>query len=140
MVRVAHVFVTVMLVFLSFGCATGGGQTVKIDLRDVEGLQSMPKTVTNMLRDLGYDWIPVAAPDTPFGVKMAQQDNEYRMRFEYLETRQVRIDVRIGRLNRITRLRLYELDSLSLSPSSKALLQQLQRRTKQEFGEVNVSY
>ena len=140
MVRVAYVFLTVMLVFLSYGCATGGGQTVKIDLRDVEGLQSMPKTVTNMLRDLGYDWIPIQGPDSPFGAKMVQQDNEYRMRFEYLETRQVLIDVRIGRLNRITRLRLYEPDSLSLSASSKVLLQQLQRRTAQEFGEVNVSY
>jgi len=138
--RVAAVFVLVGLVLLSQGCVMSGGQTVKIDLQGVEGIQSMPKAVTDMLRDLGYDWVAVEAPDTPFGVKMAQKNNEYRMQFEYLETRQVLIDVRIGRLDNITRLHFYEPGSQSLSESSKVLLQQLQQRTREEFGDVNVSY
>jgi hypothetical protein len=93
-----------------------------------------------MLRDLGYDWVPIADPDSVRKVKTAQQDGEYRMQFEFVETRQVRIDVRIRRVDGFTRLHFYEPGSPTLSTSSKNLLQELERRVELEFGQANVSH
>jgi hypothetical protein len=61
------------------------------------------------------------------------------MRFEYLETRQVRIDARIRAKDGFTRLRFYEPGSPTLAPSSMALFQQLQERATLEFGAANIS-
>jgi len=123
------------------GCATTtGGETLKIDARNVQGMQHLPDELTAMLRDLGYDWMPIEDPQSHRGVKTAQIDGEYRMRFEYLKTRQLRIDVRIRRKDGVTWLRVYEPGSEALSPSSGKLFEKLKMRAEQEFGAVNVSY
>jgi len=93
MARVLYLFAFFIAVLLSHGCAGSGGATLKIDLQHLVGRQNMPEELTCMLRDPGYDWVPIRDPHNQHGVKTVLQDDEYRMRFEYLQTRQVRIEV-----------------------------------------------
>jgi hypothetical protein len=122
------------------GCASIGGETLKIDARNVQGMQHVPDELTAMLRDLGYDWIHVQDPASHRGVKVAQKDGEYHMQFEYLETRKVRIGVRIRREDGFTWLHLYQVGSQTLSPASANLFEKLKIRAEQEFGAVNISH
>jgi hypothetical protein len=122
------------------GCASISGETLEIDAHNVQGIQHVPDELTAMLRDIGYDWIPIEDPHSRRGVKTAQKDGEYRMRFEYLETRQVHIDVRIRRQDGFTWLNMVEPGSQSLSPSSLSLFEKLKARAEQQFGAVNVSH
>jgi hypothetical protein len=135
-------WLSVLLVFalLSLGCASGGGERIRIDMRNVAGHGYMPGEVTTMLQALGYDWVPIPDPNSRREVQTVQQNDEYRMQFEYLETRQVRIDVRIRRKDGLTRLHFHEPGSNTLSASSRALLERLQQRVVQEFGAPNVRY
>ena len=137
--RFAYFFLSVLFVLQFTGCASTGGETLKIDARDVPGVQHVPDELTVMLRELGYDWIHVQDPNSHRGVKTVQRDGEYHMRFEYVETRQARIDARIRIQDGVTWLRFYEPDSQTLSPSSTTLFEKLKARTVQEFGAVNVS-
>lgn len=127
-------------VLLALGCASGGGQTLKIDMQDVAGRQHVPDELTDMLGDLGYEWIPIHDPNARRDVKVVQQDGEYRMRFEYVQTKQVRIDARIRMQDGFTRLHFYEPGSQTLSAPAQGLLKKLQQRVVQEFGEANVTY
>ena len=124
---------------LSSGCATRSGESLVIDTRNVVGVWFMPDELTAMLRGLGYDLIPIVDPASRQEVKRFHRDDEYHMRFEYLETRQVRIDARIRAKDGFTRLRFYEPGSPTLAPSSMALFQQLQERATLEFGAANIS-
>ena len=137
--RFAYFFLSVLFVLQFTGCGSTGRETLKIDARDVPGVQHMPDELTVMLRELGYDWILVQDPNSNRGVKTVQRDGEYHMRFEYVETRQARIDARIRIQDGVTWLRFYEPDSQTLSPSSTTLFEKLKARTVQEFGAVNVS-
>lgn len=139
MIRVRYFVLLAVFVSLLSGCAGSGGATLKIEAQHVVGRQHMPDELTDMLRDLGYDWIPISDPNFVSPVKTAQQDGDYRMRFEFVETKQVRIDARIRRLDGFTRLHFYEPGSPTLSASSKQLLQKLERRAVMEFGQANVS-
>ena len=138
--RLFQVFLLAVLGLQLPGCASISGETLKIDAHNVQGIQHVPDELTAMLRDIGYDWIHIEDPHSRRGVKTVQQDGEYRMRFEYLETRQVRIDVRIRREDGFTWLHVYEPGSHSLSPSSVHLFNALKTRAEQEFGAVNVSH
>lgn len=124
---------------LSNGCATRSGEALVIDTRDVVGVRFMPDEMTDMLRELGYDWIPIVDPAIRQEVKSFRQDGEYHMRFEYLETRQVRIDARMRSRDGYTRLHFYEPGSETLNPSSMVLFQQLQDRVALQFGAANIS-
>jgi hypothetical protein len=138
--RLLYIFLLAVLGLQLSGCASSGGETLEIDAHKLPGIQHVPDELTVMLRDLGYDWIPVKDPNSHLGVKTAQIDGEYRMRFEYLKTRQVRIDVRIRLKDGFTWLNMVESGSQSLSPSSVALFEKLKMRAEQEFGAVNVSH
>lgn len=139
--RISTILLLAMLGLQLPGCATTAtGETLKIDARNVQGMQHVPDELTEMLRELGYDWIGVKDPTTHRRVKTVQKDGEYRMRFEYLETRQLRIDVRIRRQDGVTWLNVYEPGSTALSPSSGKLFEKLKMRAEQEFGAVNVSH
>lgn len=140
MLRVLYLLLFAAVGLLSQGCASSGGETLKIDLQHVVGRQYMPDELTVMLRKLGYDWIPIFDPNTQFEVKTVQQDGEYRMHFEYVQTRQVRIDARIKVKSGFTRLHFYEPTSQTLSATSRELLQKLKKRVVLEFGETNVTY
>lgn len=139
MTRFPYIFLLVVLGLQLPGCATIGGETLKIDARNVPGVQHVPDELTAMMRELGYDWIHVQDPNSHRGVKTVQRDGEYHMRFEYVETRQARIDARIRIQDGVTWLRFYEPGSQTLSPSSATLFEKLKARTVQEFGAVNVS-
>jgi hypothetical protein len=119
---------------LSAGCATRSGESLVIDTRDVVGVRFMPDELADMLQGLGYNWIPILDPAIRQDVKMFRQDGEYHMRFEYRETRQVRIDARMRSQDGFTRLHFYEPGSETLSPSSTALFKQLQERAALQFG------
>ena len=119
---------------LSAGCATRSGESLVIDTRDVVGVRFMPDELADMLQGLGYNWIPILDPAIRQEVKMFRQDGEYHMRFEYRETRQVRIDARMRSQDGFTRLHFYEPGSETLSPSSTALFKQLQERAALQFG------
>lgn len=140
MMRILYILLFAVLGLQLAACASMGGETLKIDAHNVQGIQHVPDELTAMLRDLGYDWVHVQDPTSHRGVKVVQKDGEYRMRFEYLETRQVRIDARIRRRDGVTWLHFYQPDSQSLSPSSASLFQKLKTRAEQEFGAVNVSH
>jgi len=71
-----HVLYAVLLAALALisqGCATSGGETLKIDTRNVVGIQYMPDELTRMLRELGYQWIPIVDPETDREVKTVQK-------------------------------------------------------------------
>lgn len=140
MLRTLCVLLLGAFVVLSTGCASTGGETIEIDQRHVTGRQHMPDELSDMLRDLGYDWVPIPDPDSRLAVKTVQQDGEYRMRFEHVTGGQVRIDARIRRKDGFTHLHFYEPASRTLSASSMVLLQKLQQRVALEFGAANVSY
>ena len=122
------------------GCATVSGVTLRIDARNVEGMQHIPDELTSMLGELGYGWTPIVDPISHLGVKTVQGDGEYKMQFEFLETRKVRIDMRIRRMDGVTWLHFYEPGSKTLSPSSIVLLNKLEDRAALEFGAANVSH
>ena len=138
--RVLTILLFTVLALQLPGCAGTSGEILKIDAHNVQGIQHVPDELTAMLRDLGYDWVPIEDPHSRRGVKTVQIDGEYRMRFEYLKTRQLRIDVRIRRRDGVTWLNVYEPGSETLSPASVTLFAQLKARAEQEFGAVNVSY
>ena len=134
------VLFAVITLLIAPGCATPGGETLKIDARDVVGMHYMPGELSLMLNGLGYEWIPIVDSEFRTEVKMLERDGYYHMRFEYAETRQVRVDARIRVRDGVTRLRFYETDGGALSPSSRALLQKLQERAELEFGSTNVAF
>ena len=140
MLRILHLLLLGAFVVFSCGCASTDGDTIEIDVRHAAGRQHMPDELSDMLRDLGYDWVPIPDPDSRLAVKTVQQDDEYRMRFEHVAGGQVRIDARIRRKDGFTHLRFYEPNSQTLSASSMVLLQELQQRIALEFGTANVSY
>ena len=140
MIRVLQLVFLAAIALLWQGCAGTGGATLKIDARHVMGLWYMPDELSSMLRDLGFEWIPIVDPETEHEVKMVQQDGAWRMRFEFVKTAQARIDARIRMQDGLTRLHFYEPGSQTLSASSKELLRKLQIRATQEFGKANVSY
>jgi hypothetical protein len=139
MTRVLPLVMLLTAALLSNGCATRSGESLVIDTREVVGVRFMPDELTDMLRELGYDWIPIVDPAIRQEVKSFRQDGEHHMRFEYLQTRQVRIDARIRSRDGFTRLHFYEPDSQTLNPSSMALFQQLQDRAALQFGAANIS-
>jgi len=137
--RGVGIAVLTLLLLLS-ACAGGGGETLKIDARNVPGMQHMPDELSDMLHELGYRWIPVEDPNAHRGVKTIQRDGEWIMLFEHTQARQVRVGARIRMRDGYTRLHFHEVDSLTLSASSRDLLQALQRRADQQFGAPNVRY
>ena len=122
------------------GCASDGGETLKIDGKHVKGWQYMPAELTEMLHDLGYDRIPILDPSSHHWVKAVEQDDHHRMSFERVATGQVRIDVLTSWEEGITRLHFYQPGSQTLSASSRELLQKLRKRTALKFGDANVTY
>ena len=138
--RILHAIFFVAIALTATGCATGGGETLKVKTKHVLGVQSMPNEVNALLQDLGYQWIPVLDRDTGQEVKTVIQGGDYRMAFVYAETGQVRIDTRIREADGHTRLHFYEPDGNGLSPSSMALLERLKQRLVLEFGQASVSY
>lgn len=91
------------------GCATTGGETLSIRTQHVTAQQSMSDEIADLLSALEYNWIPVTDSHVRHGVKVAEQDGEYRMLFQHLKNQQVRIDVRIRRSDDFTRLHFYYL-------------------------------
>jgi hypothetical protein len=140
MLRILYLLLFGTIVVFSAGCASTGGDTIEIDMRQVAGRQHMPDELSDMLGDLGYDWVPIPDPYSQLAVKTVQQDDEYRMLFEHSAGGQVRIDVRIRQKDGFTHLHFYEPASQTLSESSMVLLRELQQRVALEFGAANVSY
>ena len=138
--RILHTMFLVGFALTLAGCATGGGETLKVKTEHVLGVQSMPNEVDALLQELGFQWIPVLDRDTGHEVKTVLQGGDYRMAFVYAETGRVRIDARIREVDGYTRLRFYEPEGNGLSPSSMALLERLKQRLVLEFGQANVSY
>ena len=67
--RMLHSMFLVGFALTLAGCATGGGETLKVKTKHVLGVQSMPNEVNALLQDLGYQWIPVLDRDTGQEVK-----------------------------------------------------------------------
>ena len=122
------------------GCASPGGEVIRIDVQHVVARQNMPEELTIMLRELGYDWLPIVDPVNRQRVKTVVRNDGYQMLFEYQKTRQARIDVRIRWEDGLTNLHFYEPGNKSLSESSQELLRQLQQRCARQFGATNVTY
>lgn len=141
----ARIYFLVLLTLLFQGCAGSRGELTRIDADRVIARQNMVEEMTYLLREQGYDWIPLVDPANRAAVKVVEQkgqfgNKEYMMRFEYLQTRQVRIDVHIRWEDGMTRLYLYEPGSTTLSASSVELLKKLRQRVELQFGKASVSY
>jgi hypothetical protein len=54
----AAVFVCTMVQCLP-AYAAGSGKVLKIDPRDVTGIQNMPEEIASMMEELGYEWMSV---------------------------------------------------------------------------------
>ena len=139
MQRLVSVLLVTFLGLQLSACAHVSGETLKIDARHAPGTLHVPDELTQMLRDLGYDWIHVHDPETGRGVKIVQMDGEYRMRFESMETGTVRIDVRVRRIDGMAWLHFYQIDGQPLGTASIHLFQELKTRAEQEYGAKNVS-
>jgi hypothetical protein len=140
MVRNSCVVACCGFVLLLSACASGGGETLRIDTRDVLGVGHLPESINAMLSELGYEWVPILDPNAHRKVKTVQKDGEWSMRFEYVQNRRVRIDARMGMYDNRTRLHFYEVDGMNLSASSMTLLEKLKQRADRQFGPENVSY
>lgn len=128
----------ILFVFAS-GCSTTGGTVLKIDARELQGVQSLPQEITRMLDDLGYDWVPVRDPSIALPVKVARHAGQWRMRFQARDRADIWIDARFNVGESTATLRLYEVGDDGHSSPSEHYHRELLERLELEFGRDHVS-
>ena len=128
------VALTVSISLCAAGCANTSGHRLTIDARKVPAVQYMPGEITAMLEDLGYQLIPDPDP-----VKTAERYAEYRMQFKSRDAADIRIDVHIKMVNRVTSLYLYQLGEKEATEATAERYRQLRKRVEMQFGAENVS-
>jgi len=127
-----------LLVFMP-GCASTGSKSLKIDTRQIVGVQNMRSEITFMLEDLGYEWQPVRDPVTGQPVKAADTLGQYRMQFRAAGKVTVQVDVHIRKDNRVTGLHFSEVGADQPGAAAMDYYRKLKERTVQRFGADNVS-
>jgi hypothetical protein len=133
----AYRLVVALAVTVSLGiavCATAPGHRLTIDARQVPAVQYMPGEITAMLEDLGYQLIPDPDP-----VKTVERYAEYRMQFKARDAADIRIDVHIKMVNRVTSLYLYAGGEKVATAATAKRYRQLRKRVEMQFGAENVS-
>ena len=119
--------------------AAAADRTLKIDTRHVTDVQFMPDEISGMLEDLGYHWVPVHDPAVGRGVKMAEQQGQYRMQFEADDAPGILVEVHIRSTNGVTGLHFRHSGSETPAATAAELFRKLKERAELEFGADNVS-
>ena len=127
-----------LLVFMP-GCASTGSKSLKIDTRNIVGVQNMRSEITFMLETLGYEWQPVRDPVTGQPVKVADTLGQYRMQFRAVGKVTVQVDVHIRKDNRMTGLHFSEVGADQPGAVAMDYYRTLKERAVQRFGAGNVS-
>ena len=127
-----------LFVFMQ-GCASTGGKSLKIDTRQIVGVQNMRSEITFMLEGLGYEWQPVRDPVTGQPVKVADELGQYRMQFRTAGEVTVQVDVHIRKDNRMTGLHFSEVGTDQPGAAALDYYRKLKQRAVQRFGAGNVS-
>jgi len=137
--RTAMKMLIICLLALVTACATQQAITLKVNSRHVEGVQYAPQEVTHVMTDLGYQQLRVEDPVTEQSVAVAEKYGEYRLLFQSLEDKNIRVDLHIVKTD--GRITLY-LFNINNSPPDETLLrlyEQLRQRLETEYGAENVS-
>jgi hypothetical protein len=122
-----------IVVLLVSSCASTGGKKLVLDTRDVPAVENLPKEVTLMLTDLGYEVVP--EPDME---RWARQYNDYSMQFKARDADTVRIDVDFRLLEKKTRMRLYNTDEKTPGSATIERYNELKQRVEDTFGADSV--
>ena len=121
-------FHSVMFLLVS-GCATGGGTRLTIDSRDVPAIEYLPKEVTAMLKDLGYE--PVSTSDAE---RWARNFEDYKMQFKARDDANIRVDVDFKLISQLTGIHLYNTTEKTPGAATMQRYNALKKRVEWEFG------
>ena len=127
------------LLVLVQGCASTGSKSLRIDTRNMVGVQNMRSEITFMLEGLGYEWQPIRDPATGQPVKAAMELGQYRMLFRATGKVTVQVEVRIRKDNRMTGLHFSEVGTDQPGAAALDYYRKLKERAVQRFGADNVS-
>ena len=121
------------------GCASVGGKTLKIDPRQIVGVQDMKSEITSMLEILGYERQPLADPSTGQPVQVAEEYGQYRMLFRAGDNVSVQVEVHIRKDDRMTGLHFSEVGTDHPGDTAMDYFRKLKDRVVLEFGADNVT-
>ena len=117
-----------MVLFLS-ACTTSGGTRLTIDTRDVPAIEYVPKEVTGMLKDLGYE--AVAESDAE---RWARNFEDYKVQFRARDDANIRVDVDYKLINQLTGIHLYNTTEKTPGAATVQRYETLKKRVEWEFG------
>ncbi len=121
------------------GFTAAADRILKIDPRHVEGMQNMPAEITSMLKELGYERLPLRDPVTGQPVQIVQELGQYRMLFRAKANTAVQIKVHIRIGDNVTGLYFSAVGSDQPGDAVQGYYQKLSERAALEFGEDSVS-
>jgi len=121
-------FYAVMVLLVS-ACATSGGTRLTIDTRDVPAIEYVPKEVTAMLKDLGYE--AVAESDAE---RWARNFEDYKVQFKARDDANIKVDVDFKLINQLTGIHLYNTTEKTPGAATMQRYNALKKRVEWEFG------
>ena len=119
----------VAMVLLVSACSTSGGTRLTIDTRDVPAIKYVPKEVTAMLKDLGYE--AVAEPDAE---RWARNFEDYKVQFKARDDANIMVDVDFKLINQLTGIHLYNTTEKTPGAATMQRYEILKKRVEWEFG------
>jgi len=119
----------VAMVLLVSACSTSGGTRLTIDTRDVPAIEYVPKEVTAMLKDLGYQ--AVAEPDAE---RWARNFEDYKVQFKARDNANIMVDVDFKLINQLTGIHLYNKNEKTPGAATMQRYEILKKRVEWEFG------
>jgi predicted ATPase len=117
-----------VLLLLS-GCTSSGGKSLVLDTRQVPAVENLPREVTVVMNDLGYEVIPETDAK-----RWARNFDDYKMRFRSRADANIRVDVDFKLVDNLTRMRLYNSDKKTPGDITAQRYDELKQRLQQEFG------
>jgi len=128
------VLLYVTMVLLVSACATAGGTRLTINSRDVPAIEYVPKEVTAMLKDLGYEVIP-----EPDAERWARNFEDYKIQFRAHDDENIRVDVDFKLINQLTGIHLYNAAEKTPGANTIQRYNILKKRVEWEFGVDSVN-
>ena len=121
------------------GVAASDDKVLKVNPRDVTDIQYMPAEIADMLKDLGYEWMPVHDHAVGHGQEVALQNGQYRMKFQATDDPAVTIDVHIRVSDNVTGFYYHDPGDNNPDTSSQSRYARLKERLALEFGADSIS-
>jgi hypothetical protein len=119
--------------------AASDDKVLKVDPRDVTGIQYLPAEIAAMMEDLGYEWMPVHDHAVHHGLEVALQNGQYRMKIQATDDVVITIDVHIRISDNVTGFYYHAAGNDAQDASSQTRYRKLKERLALEFGAGNVS-